>query len=126
MSPEAEDRDNRQTVVAARLLYPLDFEQRTLDDVRRWTEDLPDCASAEISVVWNGQAPAVRFVFGQPIFFGRPAFAQQLVAESRSNPLAPGRLMQGEELKRVLRDGIERYLKLNGIQLARKVLQQDG
>lgn len=106
------------------MLYPLDFEKRTVANVRRWTDDIEDCASAKIEIVWHGQAPVVRFAFGHPILCGRPTLGVALVVTSRSNPFAPGRLLQGEELRRLVRDRIEAYLKLNGIQIARKALQQ--
>lgn len=106
------------------MLYPPEFEKRTLDDVRRWTDDIADCDSAEISIQWRGQAPVVRLIFGHPILNGRPALAVALVAESRKNPLAPGRLLEGDELKRHVCSSIEQYLHANGIEIARKAMMQ--
>jgi hypothetical protein len=108
------------------MLYPADFEPRTLDSVRRWTDDIADCDSAEISIVWKGQAPFVRFAFGHPILNGRPALGVALVAESRKNPLAPGRLVEGDELRRHVRTSVEQYLHANGIEIARKAMMQNA
>jgi hypothetical protein len=104
------------------VLYPPEFEARTIDVVRRCTDDITDCATAEVSVEWYGQAPVVRFVFGHPKLRGRPALGVALITESRKNPLAPGRLIQGDELRRHVRDSVERYLKANGIEIARKAM----
>lgn len=106
------------------MIYPPDFVKRTLDDVRRWTDDIADCDSAKITVLWRGQAPVVRFAFGHPILFGRPTLAVALIANSLSKPFAPGRLLQGDELRRHVRSSVETYLHANGIQIARKAMMQ--
>jgi len=109
-------------------VYPPEFEKRTLDDVRRWTDDMADCDNAKISVEFYGGAPGVRFLFEHPLLKqnGSPCLIVMMVAESRKNPLAPGRLMQGEELKRVVRDRIDAYFKLNGLQIARKAMYENA
>lgn len=104
------------------MILPPDFEARTLEVVRRATDDIADCDSADISVIFQGAAPAVRFVFGDPRLIGRAALSVQLVAESRKNPLAPGRLVHGDELRRHVRNSVEQYLKLNGIEISRKAM----
>lgn len=108
------------------MIYPPDFEKRVLDDVRRWTDDIAECSSAELSILWHGQAPSVRFVFGHPMRHGRAGLVVMLVAESLSNPLAPGRLMEGDELRRHVCNSVETYLKANGIQIARKAMMQNA
>lgn len=108
------------------LLYEKDFEKRVVENVRRWTDDISDCDTADISIQWQGQAPIVRFAFGHPVLNGRPTLGIALVAESKKNPLAPGRLLEGNELKAHVRGSIERYLHANGIQIARKSMIQDA
>lgn len=102
------------------MIYPPDFEKRTVDEVRRITGDIADCDSAEVSVIFYGGAPAVRFVFGDARLRGRPSLAVQLVSESRKNPLAPGRLVEGDRLRRHVRDSVEGYFKANGLEVTRK------
>lgn len=102
------------------MILPPDFEARTVEFVRRITDDILDCASAEISVIFQGAVPVVRFVFGHPQLCGRAALGVQLVTESRKNPLAPGRLIEGDQLRRHVRESVETYLAANGIELSRK------
>ena len=97
------------------MILPPDFEQRTVETVRRFLDDIPECAGAELSVEWQGQAPALRFVFGDPRLFSRPLLMINLVAESAKNPLAEGRLLEGDMLRRVVREWVERYFKLQGV-----------
>lgn len=94
------------------MILPPDFEARTVEDVRRFVDDIPECASAEISITWQGQAPSLRFAFGDPSEHCRPILVANLVAESKNNPLAPGRLVHGDTLRRVIREWVEIYLKL--------------
>lgn len=117
------------------MLYPPDFEQRTLDAARRWTDDIRDCDRSHMKIVWPGAAPVLRFVFDYQVTSsvtdgdqtvavnGRPFLGVSLVAQSRSNPLAEGRPLQGEELRRHIRSSIETYLKADGIQMSVKAMQ---
>lgn len=104
------------------MILPPDYERRTRETVRRFTDDIADCDAAEIDVIHVGQVPMVRFVFGDPRLRGRPSLAVQLVAESRSKSLAPGRLIEGDELRRHVRNSVEEYLKNNGIEVTRKAM----
>jgi hypothetical protein len=104
------------------MILPADFEARTIETVRRFTDDIAECGAAEISIVFQGSVPTVRFVFGEPHLRGRPALGVQLVTESRKNPLAPGRLVEGDQLRRHVRDSVERYFQLNGLELTRKAM----
>lgn len=104
------------------MILSADFESRTVETVRRLTGDIAECESAEITVLFQGAVPAVRFVFGDPRLLGRPSLAVQLVTESRKNPLAPGRLIEGDQLRRHVRDSVERYFKLNGLEISRKAM----
>ncbi len=103
------------------MILPPDFEARTVEEVRRFVDDIPECAAAEISVTWQGRAPSLRFAFGDPRQRCRPILVVNLVAESKKNPLAPGRLVQGDVLRRVVREWVETYLKLQGPYNSEKV-----
>lgn len=98
------------------------FERRTVDEVRRFTDDIAECDAAEISITYHGPVPVVRFVFGDKRLLGRPALGVQMVTESRKNPLAPGRVIEGDELRRHVRNSVEQYLKLNAIEVTRKAM----
>ncbi len=104
------------------MILPPDFERRTVEEVRRSVDDIPACAGAEISVVWQGQAPALRFAFGDPDDRVRPILVIGLVAESRTNPLAPGRLVGGDQMRRVVREWVEEYFTLQGVPISKKVV----
>lgn len=111
------------------MILPADFEQRTLELVRNCIHDIPECDQAQIKIVFQGQAPAIQFAFGDPTwggdkrFWSKPTLTIGLVAESRQNPLAPGRLVTGDHLRRHLREWVEDYLKLCGIEIfSRKVV----
>jgi hypothetical protein len=97
------------------------FEKRTEDAVRRLTDDIAECERAEIKVIWRGAIPLVRFRFTDPrLPAGCPMLAVQLVTESRKNPLAPGRVVAGDELRRHVRDSVENYFRHNGIETTKK------
>lgn len=102
------------------MIFETDFEKLTVDLARRCTDDIVECDTAEVSVIWHGEAPYIRFVFGDKRLFGRPACGVAMIAESRKNPLAPGRLVNGDQLRRHIRDTIEAYLKAEGITISRK------
>lgn len=107
-----------------------DFEARTVEQVRRWTDDIEECSMALISVVTYGGVPSVEFIFNDqtPVareakaagLRGSPLLNVQMVAESRNNPMKPGRLLASDELKRHVRTSIETYFKLNGLEITRK------
>jgi hypothetical protein len=105
------------------MIYAVDFEPRAIEAARKATDDIVQCRDAEVTVIWYGQAPAVRFAFGDLRLRGRPTCGVQLVAQSRKNPLAPGRLLEDDELRRHVRDTVEAYLKMNGIEIARKYME---
>lgn len=102
------------------MVFPPDFEARTVDFARDATRDIGECAAADVSVQWYGAAPMLRFVFGRLGQSARPALGVQMITESRKNPLAPGRLLSGDELRRHIRKSVEAYLKVNGIEVTRK------
>lgn len=107
---------------------PLDYEVRTVETVRRFVDDIVECDRAKIRVCWEdigkGKVPLLEFIFNDPrIRCGSPMLAVQLVADSLKNPLAPGRVVDGDELRRHVRNSVEVYLKLEGISITRKVLQ---
>lgn len=104
------------------MIYPLEFERRAIDAARRFTDDIAECERAIISVIWVGNAPLLRFLFDDPrLPAGAPTLAVQLITESRKSPLAPGRVVEGDRLRRHVRDSVEAYLKANGIEITRKV-----
>ena len=102
------------------MILPPDFERRTVEEVRRSVDDIEQCADAEITVTFQGQAPVLRFVFGDASERCRPMLVVNLVAESRKNPLAPGRLVQGDQLRRVVREWVENYFTLQGLPISRR------
>lgn len=104
------------------MILPPDFEPRTVEEVRGFLDDIPECASAEITIVFQGQAPCLRFAFGDPRLRCRDLLVVNLVAESRLNPLAAGRLVTGDALRRVVREWVETYFKIQGVPLSKKVV----
>lgn len=103
------------------MIYPPDFEARTVEAVRRILDDIPECASAEISVVFDDQEPRLRLAFGDPKAFSRRMLKIGLLAQSRQNPLAPGRLIPTAQLQRHVREWVEEYFKIQGTPLTKKV-----
>lgn len=105
------------------MIFAPDFERRITETARRHTDDIVQCDQADLDVMWVGGRPILRFIFrGLPGLSGRPYLGVGLVAESRKNPLAVGRLLEGDELRRHVIDSVEAYLKANGIEITRKVL----
>ncbi len=96
------------------MIIPLDYEARTLDAVRHITADIPECAAAELSVVFVMGLPQLRIAFGDPNSFSRPMLKVGLIAESKQNPLAPGRLLAPHQLQRHVREWVEEYFKFQG------------
>lgn len=105
------------------MILPPDFEARTVEEVRKFTDDIKECAEAKVSVIQQGAVPCIEWIFNVPSLRGRPTLTVQMVTESRKNPLAPGRLIAGDELRRHVRDSVDRYFKLEGLTLTRKVMQ---
>lgn len=105
------------------MILPPDYEARTVEEVRNFTDDIKECAEAKVSVVFQGAVPSVEWTFNVPSLRGRPTLTVQLVTESRKNPLAPGRLIYGDELRRHVRSSVERYFQLEGLTLTRKAMQ---
>lgn len=105
------------------MILPPDFEQRTLDVVRECTRDIVECAEAEISVVFHDGTPFVRFVFGDKRLRGRPTLTMGLVEPSSADLLAQGRLVEKSKLQKHIRIWVEKYLKLNGVTITRKVAE---
>lgn len=108
------------------MILASDFEKRTVEATRRLLDDIPECDDAEITVEFQGQAPAVRFVFGDQRLRARPLLMVNLVAESAKNPLAPGRLLTGDAFRRVVREWVERYFKLQGVPTTRRITTHAG
>ena len=106
------------------MILSADFEARTVEVARRLTDDIAECEAADISIFFIGQLPLLKFVFGDKRLIGRPALHVQLITESRKNPLAPGRVIQGDALRRHVRESVEAYFKLNGIQISMKAVGQ--
>lgn len=96
------------------LVLPPDYAQRTVDAVRLVLDDIPACAAAELKVVFHGQVPQLRIVFGPPTQFSRNMLKIGLLMESRQNPLGPGRLVPTAQLQRHVRVWVEDYLKIQG------------
>lgn len=107
------------------MIFPVDYEQRTLDEVRRCTDDLVECNDATISVLFHVGVPVVEFIFNIQHKHGKPMFHVQLVAESRKNPLSQ-RLIEGDELRRWVRSSVENYFKKEGLTLNRKAMTAHG
>jgi hypothetical protein len=104
-------------------MFETDFEKRNIEAARNATYDIADCDRADVDVIWSHGVPLLRFIFGHPQLRGRPSLAVQLVSESRKNPLAPGKAIEGDKLKRHVRESVETYLKANGIEITRKVFE---
>ena len=103
------------------MIVPPDFEVRTVDAVRTVIADIPECASAEVSVVFELGLPFLRIAFGDTKAFSRPMLKIGLCAESRQNPLSPGRLITPQQLQRHVREWVEDYFKLQGMPITKKV-----
>jgi len=107
------------------VIFPADYEARTLDVVRRCTDDIVECDEATINVLFHVGVPMVEFIFNIPHKGGKPLLHVQLVAESRKNPLSQ-RLIEGDELKRWVRSSVENYFKKEGLTLTRKAMAAHG
>lgn len=108
------------------MLYPPDFDKRAVEIARRATDDIVECDRADVSVIHEESAPMIRFIFAEDLrarFISAPAFFIELVAHSRKNPLAPGRLLEGDEIRRRVRESVEQYLKMNGIEVTRRKVE---
>ncbi len=106
------------------MILPPDFEARTVDTVRRLTDDIVECERATIRVDFAGEAPIIEFIFQDPrLKTGSPMLGVQMIAYSRKNPLAAGRIVEGDELRRHVRDSVEQYFKMNGLAITKKVVQ---
>lgn len=103
------------------MILPPDFEKRTVEAVRQVLGDIPECAAADISVTFEVGEPRLRMVFGDPRLFSRPMLKISLLAESRKNPLAPGRLVSTSQLQRHVREWVEEYFKIQGTPITQKV-----
>ncbi len=103
------------------MILPPDYESRTLDAVRRIVDDIPECASAEISVEFVVGHPRLRFAFGDPSLRARPLLLVGLIAQSKQNPLSPGRLLGPEQLQRHVRDWVEEYFRIQGTPITQMV-----
>lgn len=104
------------------MILPPDYAQRALDIARRCTDDIAECYQAEITCVWLGTNPAIRFTFGDPRLLSRETLTIGLVAESKQHPLAEGRLLTMQQIQRHVRPWVEEYLKLNGLEYKGKVV----
>lgn len=105
------------------MIIPGDYRMRMAEFARRCLDDIVECSDADISVVELYGVPMLRLVFGDQRLNSLPMFRIQLVAESRSQPLAPGRLLlEADETKRYIRSAVERYFRLGGLELTRKAM----
>lgn len=104
------------------MILPPDYEARVIDTARRCTDDIVECAAADITFQWLLTNPAIRFSFGDARLFGRPTLTVGLLAESRVHPLEKGRLLTIAQIERHVRTWVEDYLKLNGLEMTRKVV----
>lgn len=99
------------------------YEKRTEYEVRMLLDDIKECARAEIKVIWRGQVPLIRLRFSDPrLPDGCPMLNVQLMTESIKDPLKAGRLVTGDKLRRHVRDCVEAYFKINGIEITRKAM----
>lgn len=93
-------------------LAPNDYEQRTLDVVKRLLDDIHDCNVADYRIRWVEGIPHLVIAFveraqGNAI----PAFGIRL-ATSPSNAL-----VEGDRLRRLVRNGLEQYLAKHGVKV---------
>ncbi len=97
-------------------VYPVDYEKRALDVVKLALDDIPDCSIADYNIRFLGGAPVLILAFNNfPQLRGQPACAVRLVTISRSEPLKPGQVLEGDRLRRHVRDSIEHYLAKHGV-----------
>lgn len=102
---------------AGRQLYPVDFEQRAVDACRGILDDIAECANAEMSCRFFGGVPHLVIVFDHPHLTDKPACAVRLNTVSLSNPLAAGQPLEGDRLRRAVRNATEQYLHRHGVRL---------
>jgi hypothetical protein len=100
---------------AAQQLYPNDFEQRAVDSCRGILDDIPECSEAEMSVRFMSRIPYLIIAFGLPALEYKPACAVRLTTISLSKPLSPGAPLEGDRLRRAVRNATEQYLHRHGV-----------
>ena len=108
------------------MILDVDFDKRMVEAGYRATDDICECETAEISVVWAGEAPFLRFVFGDAKLFGRPSLSIPLVIEFKNDPVGAGRMFEGDKLKRHIRTTVEIYFKMQCIEYTRKAVFHAG
>lgn len=116
------------------VLYGADFEARAIESARTALGDIPACARADYRVRFIGGAPVLMVAFNEPgaveqlhqagangtyVSIGelRAAVGVRLVAASRSEPLRPARPLEGDRLRRHVRDSVEHYLAKHGVRI---------
>ena len=112
-------------IAPAPVWLPEDYDKRALETAKEVLADIPECKDAEYGITWVNAAPMLWITFSNlpevceksELGVAIPAFAQRLVAISQSEPMRPGRPLEGDELKRALRTNIENYLHKHGIRL---------
>lgn len=100
------------------MILEPDFEKRTLAIAREVLHDIPECAAADMAVIWfiDG-TPGVRLKFSIPETEAKPLLAISLATRSRARPLDDAILMGGDKLRRHIRESTENYLTKNGVKL---------
>jgi hypothetical protein len=97
-------------------LYANDFEQRTIDSCRGILEDIPECASSTMAVKFLGGVPHLVISF-EAKTLEKPACLVRLRTQSLSNPLSEGQPLEGDRLRRAVRNATEQYLQRHGVRL---------
>ena len=95
---------------------PEGYEERTIDFARALLADIPEVSNAHYRVRYIHGAPVLVMAFDLPgVADVQAACFVRLVATSRSQPLRPAVLLEGDRLRRHVRDSLENYLAKHGI-----------
>lgn len=114
--------------------YGAGFEARAIEAARGALADIPACARADYAVRFIGGAPVLTIAFSEPESvrqlhqagangtYGslgelRAMVAVRLVSVPAGEPLRPGMPLEGDRLRRHVRQSVEHYLLKNGVAL---------
>jgi hypothetical protein len=100
-----------------RLAVPPDYEERAIESARALLQDIPPCRDADYRILWIMGAPTLVLAFHLPETRHQPACAIRLTTAPRMGPLEGGTHLDGDRLRRHVRDSIEQYLLKCGIRL---------
>jgi hypothetical protein len=92
---------------------------KIVEFTRRLVDDIPECHEEKCDIIlrYIGLIPVLILAFNIPETIHQPALAIRLTSFVKSKPLSTGNVLEGDRLKRHIRDSVEHYLTKNGVKL---------